>query len=89
MTLLQTQNVFIYTLLGERKRKGMGFCGCHKEIKARIPQLLADMKKRKLFKTLENTKCPGLCSMVGLFLFLQGNTKASIRILCCVYYMYG
>lgn len=55
MTLVQARNVFIYTLLGERKRKGMGFCGCYKEIEARIPQLLADTKKRKLFKTHENT----------------------------------
>lgn len=59
----------------------MGFCGCYKEIKARIPQLPADMKKKKIFKTHENTKCPGLCSVVGLLLSLQGNTKASIRIL--------
>lgn len=81
MTLLQARNVFIYTLWGERKRKGMGFCGCYKEIEARIPQLLADTTKRKLFKTHENTKCPGLCSMAGLFLFLRGNTKASTRIL--------
>lgn len=70
----------MYSFTHRRGIKGAALCECHKERKTRVPQLCADMKERKVFRTHGQTKSPGLCFMVVLLLFQRGNKKGKHKI---------